>query len=128
MEWRWADANGALNPIDERDLTSSLSSGELPACTLVWRRGWGERLPASQVAELAGAVPQGQREPSVKPRPSPSSVRPPPAPLHKYNARLTPEAASKLLAKSKAAAKSRPPSAPPRPNGQPRPSKVPPSK
>ena len=108
-DWRWADANGAQNAIDERDLVSSLSSGELPACTLVWRTGWSEWLPASQVGELARALPLGQREPSVKPRLNQSIVKPPPAPLHKYNARLTQEAATKLLAKSKGATKSLPP-------------------
>ena len=124
-DWRWADANGAQNAIDERDLVASLSNGELPACTLVWRKGWNDWLPASQVGELASALPAGQREPSIKPRVT-GTVKPPPAPLYKYNARLTQDAAAKLLAKTKAVTRSQPPSAPPRPNGQPRPSKVPP--
>ena len=67
-DWRWADANGGQNAIDESDFVSSLSRGELPACTLVWRSGWSDWLPASQVGEFAGALPAGQAEPSVKPR------------------------------------------------------------
>lgn len=84
-EWRWADAEGAVSTVDTWELTSSLSTGSLPPYTLVWRRGWGEWLPACQVAELAAAVPSGETETPVEP------VRgeldePPPPPVDKYRA------------------------------------------
>jgi hypothetical protein len=127
-DWRWADANGGQNAIAEAELKGSLSRGELPACTLVWRSGWGEWLPASQVGELRAALPPNEAEPSVAPRLDPRLKKPPPAPLHKYNTRLTKEAAAKLLAKARAGLRPAVTSVvPPRPSSvPPRPSSVPP--
>ncbi len=67
-DWRWVDIDGVQKDIDEWDLVSSLSEGTLEPRTLVWKRGWQEWLPASRVAELASAMPEGQVEAAVEPK------------------------------------------------------------
>jgi hypothetical protein len=64
VAWAWATEHGAPERASTDQLVSWLARGELPAHTLVWKPGWGEWLPAMQVAELAAAFPsvtQGSR-------------------------------------------------------------------
>ncbi len=96
-DWRWVDVDGAQKPIDEWELISSLSTGALPAYTLVWRAGWARWLPACQVAELATAVPTDQRETAIEPELDSTCTEPPEPPLDKYEKYRTREAASQLL-------------------------------
>lgn len=56
--WAWATEHSAPERTSAQQLVSWLARGELAAHTLVWRPGWGEWLPALQVAELAAAFPQ----------------------------------------------------------------------
>jgi hypothetical protein len=56
--WAWATEHSAPERASAQQLVSWLARGELAAHTLVWRPGWGEWLPALQVAELAAAFPQ----------------------------------------------------------------------
>jgi len=55
--WAWATEHGAPERASTEQLVTWLARGELPPHTLVWRAGWGEWLPALQVAELASAFP-----------------------------------------------------------------------
>jgi hypothetical protein len=55
--WAWATEHSAPERASAQQLVSWLARGELAAHTLVWRPGWGEWLPALQVAELAAAFP-----------------------------------------------------------------------
>jgi hypothetical protein len=55
--WAWATEHGAPEWASTEQLLCWLARGELPACALVWKHGWGEWLPAMQVAELAAAFP-----------------------------------------------------------------------
>jgi hypothetical protein len=109
-DWRWADADGVQNIVDEWELVSSLSSGSLPHYTLVWKTGWQTWLPACQVAELASAIPPDKAESPVAPQLEPGRTDPPPPPLDKYAAYQTRDAASRLLGRSKAP--TRPPQQP----------------
>lgn len=111
-DWRWVDVDGAQKPIDEWELVSSLSTGALPAYTLVWRTGWSQWLPACQVAELATAVPADQRETAVEPELDSTSTEPPPPPLDKYERYRTRQAASQLVGSHRS-----PGSVPPPPPG-----------
>lgn len=56
--WAWATEHGAPEKASTVQLVSWLAREELPPHTLVWRPGWGEWLPAMQVAELAAAFPR----------------------------------------------------------------------
>lgn len=56
-EWAWATEHAAPEWASTVQLVSWLARGELPPHTLVWKPGWGEWLPALQVAELAAAFP-----------------------------------------------------------------------
>ncbi len=96
-DWRWVDVDGAQKPIDEWELVSSLSTGALPAYTLVWRAGWAQWLPACQVAELSSAVPSEHREAPVEPEVDEARTEAPPPPLEKYERYRTRQAASQLL-------------------------------
>jgi hypothetical protein len=116
-EWRWADADGAQLPIDEWDLVGSLSNGSLPPYTLVWRKGWADWLPACQVGELSSALPAGQAEAAVAPTLDATVTEPPAPPLERYKAKLTRDAAAKLLGKSKAGSVTRQSAPPPPPPG-----------
>jgi hypothetical protein len=55
--WAWATEHGAPEMASTEQLIDWLARGELPPHVLVWRPGWGEWLPAMQVAELAAAFP-----------------------------------------------------------------------
>ncbi|HEX2735915.1 MAG TPA: hypothetical protein VHM70_30150 [Polyangiaceae bacterium] len=80
QEWSWVGEDGTEHEVDEGELTFSLSSEDLPAHILVIKRGWGEWLPAMQVAELQWALPAGR---SDNPR-KPSAGRKPKPPLDRY--------------------------------------------
>jgi hypothetical protein len=58
VAWAWATEHSAPERASTEQLVSWLARGDLAAHTLVWRPGWGEWLPALQVAELAAAFPQ----------------------------------------------------------------------
>ncbi len=79
-EWSWVGEDGTEHPVDEDELSFALSSEELPAYTLVCKKGWGEWLPAMQVAELLWALPAGR---SDNPR-KPAIGRKPAPPLERY--------------------------------------------
>jgi hypothetical protein len=111
-DWRWADADGVQNVVDEWELVSSLSSGSLPHYTLVWKSGWETWLPACQVAELASAIPPDKIEHPRPPKLDPTIKEPPAPPVDKYATYQTREAAAKLLGRP-----SRPPTRPPAPPG-----------
>lgn len=111
-DWRWADADGVQNIVDEWELVSSLSSGSLPHYTLVWKPGWDNWLPACRVAELASAIPPGKAEPPTPPKLDESRKEPPSPPVDKYAAYQARDAASRLLGKA-----SRSPTRPPPPPG-----------
>lgn len=100
--WQWADADGVVSIVDEWELISSLSTGTLPAYTLVWRENWKEWLPACQVAELANVLPRDQIEKAVTPIIDKSIKEPPPPPTDKYQTFKAREAAAKLLGKARA--------------------------
>jgi len=55
--WAWVTEHRAPQSASTAQLVSWFARGELPPYTLVWKRGWGEWLPAMQVAELAAAFP-----------------------------------------------------------------------
>src|SRR5262245_26787488 len=78
--WLWIAPDGKVGTGREQDLASALRAGELPASTWVWRKTWREWSPASRVAELAKALPEGQAEPAQAPRRAPGAVNPPPRP------------------------------------------------
>lgn len=84
--WAWATEHGAPERASAEQLVSWLARGELPPHTLVWKPGWGEWLPAVQVAELSAAFPnvtpgnwraaRWTREPSWAPPPVPVAQYP----------------------------------------------------
>lgn len=82
QEWSWVGEDGTEHDLDESELTFSLSSEELPVHILVTKRGWGEWLPAMQVAELQWALPAGR---SDNPR-KPQAGRRAKPPLDRYSA------------------------------------------
>jgi hypothetical protein len=101
-EWRWADADGAQQVVDEWELIDSLSSGKLPYYALVWRSGWAEWLPATRVAELSNWLPPGKAEQPVTPTLEEGRTEPPPPPLDHYQSQQTRDAAAKLVGGSTA--------------------------
>lgn len=109
-DWRWVDPEGVISTVDEWELVASLSSGSLAHYTLVWKPGWKEWLPASQVGELKGAIPAGKAESPVEPELDESAKDPPAPPLDRYNAYRARDAAKMLSAKKRA---SLPPPPPP---------------
>src|SRR3954453_405897 len=82
--WRWATENGLPREGTEDELVEQLATGQLPGFALVWKMGWGEWLPAMQVAELAVALPfepiPGRR--TARPSNMPGVV--PPIPVSEY--------------------------------------------
>ncbi len=83
--WAWATEHGAPERASTEQLVSWLARGELPPHTLVWRPGWGEWLPAMQVAELAHAFPSVTPGSRRLARGAPDgSVVPPPVPVAQY--------------------------------------------
>ena len=111
-DWRWADADGVQNVVDEWELVASLSSASLPHYTLVWKQGWDNWLPACQVAELASAIPPDKVEKPVAPKIDASRREPPSPPVDRYAAYQARDAGAKLLGKS-----ARSPTRPPPPPG-----------
>jgi hypothetical protein len=79
-DWRWANAEGVIEPITEWKLAAWLSSGRIAAHTLVWRSGWAEWMPAARVSELVAAIPELQRERPVEPKRDATRSHPPPLP------------------------------------------------
>lgn len=83
--WAWATEHGAPERASTEQLLGWLARGELPPYTLVWKPGWGEWLPAMQVAELAAAFPSvtpGSRR--VARAAWELSDAPPPVPVEHY--------------------------------------------
>ncbi len=62
QEWSWVAEDGTEHAVDESELTFALSSEELPPHILVHKSGWGQWLPAMQVAELQWALPAGRSD------------------------------------------------------------------
>ena len=118
-DWSWADPDGVVSEVDEWELVSSLSSATFAHYTLVWKPGWKTWLPACQVGELAGAIPDGKTESPVEPELDASIQKAPPPPLERYNAyrgRDTSKllgGAAKLLGGAKAKSSLPPPPPPP---------------
>lgn len=83
--WAWVTEHGAPQTASTEQLVSWLARGELPPHTLVWRAGWGEWLPAMQVAELAQAFPSVTQGNWRVARAAPEwSKAPPPVPVAQY--------------------------------------------
>lgn len=83
--WAWATEHGAPEWASTEQLVAWLGRGELPPHTLVWKRGWGEWLPAMMVAELAAAFPRvtaGSRR--VARTAAGNAAAPPPVPIAHY--------------------------------------------
>jgi GYF domain 2 len=83
--WAWATEHGAPEWASTEQLVNWLARGELPPHTLVWKPGWGEWLPAIQVAEFASAFPRvtpGSRR--VSRVAFDGALTPPPVPVAHY--------------------------------------------
>ena len=83
MKWYYSKSGTQLGPIEEAELRTKLSSGEVSATDLVWRDGMPDWVPVAKVAELAGpsansglppADPQVIRTEGNSPYSPPSSV------------------------------------------------------
>jgi GYF domain 2 len=81
--WAWATEHGAPEWASTAQLVLWLARGELPPHTLVWKPGWGEWLPALQVAEFAAAFP-GVTQGSRRMARAAAEVTPPPVPVAHY--------------------------------------------
>ena len=82
--WAWATEHGAPEWASTEQLVAWLARGELPPHTLVWKHGWGEWLPAMQVAELAAAFPRVTAGSRRVARAAASSNAPPAVPVAHY--------------------------------------------
>jgi hypothetical protein len=82
--WAWATEHGAPEWASTEQLISWLARGELPPHTLVWKQGWGEWLPAMQVAELAAAFPRVTAGSRRVARAAASESAPPAVPVAHY--------------------------------------------
>lgn len=83
--WAWATEHRAPAEASTEQLVQWLARGELAPHTLVWRPGWGEWLPALQVAELADAFPQVTRGNRRLAQAAPAGCdTPPPVPVGHY--------------------------------------------
>lgn len=69
VRWHWVSEDGSEREVSEEELIAGLSSEHVPVYALVWRTGWGEWLPAMQVAELSWALPAGRADTPRKPIP-----------------------------------------------------------
>jgi len=83
-QWAWATEHGAPEWASTEQLVSWLARGELPPHTLVWKQGWGEWLPAMQVAELAAAFPRVTAGSRRVARAAASETAPPAVPVAHY--------------------------------------------
>lgn len=86
LEWRWVNELGVHNAVDARELVDALLSGRMTPHVWVWRTGWTSWIRASQVADLATAIPKGARLPTVAIAIDPSAVEPPPMPRYSFRA------------------------------------------
>ena len=83
--WRWATEQGEPQEGSEHELIRQLASGKVPPYALVWKAGWGEWLPAMQVAELAAlAFPVASVAGTRSARPSSIPGDIPPVPVSEY--------------------------------------------
>jgi hypothetical protein len=101
-EWRWADPSGQQRLVRTDELRAALASGVIAPNTPVWRQGWNEWKPATDVPELTssalaaanGVVPnippppmnvvaaQHAFEGAPVAKPDPSKAEPPPPPSY----------------------------------------------
>jgi len=84
LQWRWVNEKGVHNAVDSRELVDALLAGRMTPHVWVWRTGWTSWVRASQVVELATAIPKGARLPAVSVAIDPSVVEPPPIPSHSF--------------------------------------------
>ena len=59
--WRYAEPDGKQRALSLDDLQRSLAKGLLPTNVPVWRAGFADWTPASDVPELRGSVSSGAR-------------------------------------------------------------------
>jgi hypothetical protein len=85
QQWRWATEQDQPQEGSEDELIRQLASGKVPPYALVWKAGWGEWLPAMQVAELAAlAFPVASVAGARSARPSSIPGDIPPVPVSEY--------------------------------------------
>ncbi len=84
LQWRWVNELGVHNAVDARELVDALLTGRMTPHVWVWRTGWTSWIRASQVADLATAIPKGARLPAVAIAIDPCAVEPPPMPRYSY--------------------------------------------
>jgi len=83
--WAWATEHRPPESASTAQLVSWFARGELPPHTLVWKPGWGEWLPALQVAEFAEAFPSVTVGSRRRARALlEGEVTPPPVPVAEY--------------------------------------------
>jgi len=85
LEWRWVNELGMHNAVDARELVEALVSGRMTPHVWVWRTGWKTWVRASQVADLATAIPKGARLPPVAIEIDPAVVEPPSIPHYSFH-------------------------------------------
>jgi hypothetical protein len=86
LQWRWVNELGVHNAVDARELMDALLTGRMTPHVWVWRTGWTSWFRASQVAELATAIPKGARMPPVAIAIDPAAQEPPTIPRYSYRA------------------------------------------
>lgn len=86
LQWRWVNETGVHNAVDARELVDALANGRMTPHVWVWRTGWKTWMRASQIAELAAAIPKGARLPPVAIDVDPGAIEPPPAPRYSFRA------------------------------------------
>lgn|GEM_PF-2592907 len=85
LQWRWVNELGVHNAVDARELVDALLSGRMTPHVWVWRTGWKAWLRASQVPDLASAIPKGARLPPASIEIDPMAVEPPPIPHYSFH-------------------------------------------
>jgi hypothetical protein len=85
LEWRWVNELGMHNAVDARELVEALVSGRMTPHVWVWRTGWKTWVRASQVTDLATAIPKGARLPPVAIEIDPGAVEPPSIPHYSFH-------------------------------------------
>lgn len=64
MQWYYSKNGTQLGPVEQSELQSKISTGEVSPSDLVWREGLADWQPAAQVAELrAASAPVGYAPP-----------------------------------------------------------------